>query len=122
MFQVRYSLSSRVSNRYSDDSVIGRSFYCMYRLLEVGGAFDRYYRPLQFEFQVWCSSFTCFRRYSLLNVVSERSNDQTFDIYFQTAFPVSSVKQLLIRFLQHWEAPRLCCCTLTSHNRTCLKH
>ena len=32
----------------------------------------------------------------MLNVVSERSSDQAFDIYFRTAFPVSSVKQLLI--------------------------
>jgi len=27
-----------------DNSIIGRSFYRMYRLPEVGGAFDQYYR------------------------------------------------------------------------------
>jgi len=42
----------------------------------------------------------------------ERSSDQTFDIYFRTAFPVSSVAKATVRFLQHWEAPRPCCYTL----------
>jgi len=36
--------SSGVSNQYLDNSIIGRSFYHMYRLSEVGGAFDRYCR------------------------------------------------------------------------------
>ena len=49
------------SNRYLDDSIIGRAFNRMSRLPEVGGAFSQYC-PLQFEFQVWCSSFTCFWR------------------------------------------------------------
>ena len=91
-----------------------RALYRMYTLREVGGAFDRCYRP----FAVRVSSLV-FLFYLL--VVSKRSSEQTFDINFRIAFSVSSVKQLSLRFLKHWEAPRPCCCSLTSRNRTCLK-
>ena len=30
-------------------------------------------------------------------------------MYYLTALPVVSLKQLLASFLQHWEAPRPCC-------------
>jgi len=35
-------------------------------------------------------------------LVSEYSDDQTFDINFLTVFPVSSVQQLSVKFLQCW--------------------
>ena len=43
---------------------------------------------------VLCFLLSC----NLPNAVSECSNDHTFGIYFQTAFPVASVKQLSERF------------------------
>ena len=43
---------------------------------------------------VLCFLLSC----NLPNEVSECSNDHTFGIYFQTAFPVASVKQLLEKF------------------------
>ena len=79
--------------------------------------------PLQFEFHVWRSSFTCLGRYSLPNVQCPNvAVIRHLTSIFGLRSPVSSVRQLSIRFLQHWEVPRPCCCTLTSRNRTCLKH
>jgi len=75
---------SRVTNQYSDDSLIGRAFNRIYRLLEVDRHSINTTDPSQFEFQVWSSSFTCFWRYSLPNVVSKYSNDHTFDFHFRT--------------------------------------
>ena len=43
-------------------------------------------------------------------------------MYFWTLFPVSSVKQLSVRFLQHCEAPWFCCCIPAFRNCSCLKH
>ena len=78
--------------------------------------------PSQFSIEVWSYSFTCIWRYSLPNVVSEYSNDRTFNISSRTLFPISSVKQLSVWCLQHWEGPRPCCCTLTFRTHICLKH
>ena len=40
---------------------------------------------------------------------SETFDNQLRIMYFRTSFPVPSLKQLLARFLHHWEATRPCC-------------
>ena len=77
--------------------------------------------PSHSESQVRSSSIAWFWSYSLPKVILNISKIGQSYVLLDSV-PVSSVKQLSVTFLQHWEAPRPCCCTPTFRSCNCLEH